>query len=866
MQEAFQTHIGYAVTTSSWRHIAIAIAKRHLDKSTLLHWAPLLKSHEQEQRVLGDLSGLIDRDNDDDLEAAAFDEDNILIRQASHGGLVACLRYAVDNDFLRQLGPDSLSAFESASVCWHALLVDGRATLDTPDTAIEGNTEELIEVSASTHTPSNIYGCSAQKQHWTRDHSDPLELLQSVEGETATWKSSAQETAFIHILGRMPVSVIVLGTGTGKTSLILAIAKRCTTDMVVVIVPFISLLDDIHRRADLAGIQCRLWSTGMSRLPDSTQLLLVSADMASSAGFLAYAKILTNGGEIRLLVFDECHTVLTDAAFRGRLAELQTIRQLNAPLLLLTATLPPSMEGNLNKAFALQSAPILRFPTQRPSIHYSVVKVEQQHIHSRAMETINKIELAAGTKGIIYVRAIAAGQRLAMQLGTETMALPQYNSSLTLAETQQSKSVWDAEGGWLVATGALGTGIDIPGVEYVVHVGRPYGLISFAQQSGRGGRNGNKSTSILIVDPSSGNKARPFITSASSVKAQDEAALDVFIQSDYRCRQEMLSTFLDGINPGNDCLTQEIEQCDHCIARHTVQPVPRHIIGSEPPAQSTNSAQSTKLITPVSMAHKRSYTGRQIEPSPKLPRLDMPNPSLYTRPIETQTPSFTGHDSSSATLSTPCRQGPKFLNDTAFSRHVSDPIEATPSHSSSADVTPSRSSSGYATVAEMNRKHGEETAQGRKILSKLHGQCLYCLLTSEKLEEHDWTVCPSILSTPALNKDLYRDWRRTLNFPDYFLCFTCAAPRQRPQEWCTFVRGMPCPYGDILRPMLWLLARLNRLNGSARVAGWSGGSETELWKWTLESDVVAGCSKPELRWSKLVRVVLFSGVVNVPPE
>jgi superfamily II DNA/RNA helicase len=44
-----------------------------------------------------------------------------------------------------------------------------------------------------------------------------------------------------------------------------------------------------------------------------------------------------------------------------------------------------------------------------------------------------------------------------------------------------------------VATGALGTGINIEGIMYVVHVDRPYRLTSFVQPSGRGGRNGEVS-------------------------------------------------------------------------------------------------------------------------------------------------------------------------------------------------------------------------------------------------------------------------------------------------------------------------------------------------------------------------------------
>jgi superfamily II DNA helicase RecQ len=58
---------------------------------------------------------------------------------------------------------------------------------------------------------------------------------------------------------------------------------------------------------------------------------------------------------------------------------------------------------------------------------------------------------------------------------------------------------WKRMGGWIVATGALRTGINIKGIIYVIYVDRPYGLTSFLQQLGRGGRNREVSDSIIIV-------------------------------------------------------------------------------------------------------------------------------------------------------------------------------------------------------------------------------------------------------------------------------------------------------------------------------------------------------------------------------
>jgi superfamily II DNA helicase RecQ len=59
---------------------------------------------------------------------------------------------------------------------------------------------------------------------------------------------------------------------------------------------------------------------------------------------------------------------------------------------------------------------------------------------------------------------------------------------------------WLKKGGFLTATGALGTGVDFPGVVYIMHVGILYRLIDFAQESGRGGRNREAIDSIILLD------------------------------------------------------------------------------------------------------------------------------------------------------------------------------------------------------------------------------------------------------------------------------------------------------------------------------------------------------------------------------
>jgi superfamily II DNA helicase RecQ len=53
--------------------------------------------------------------------------------------------------------------------------------------------------------------------------------------------------------------------------------------------------------------------------------------------------------------------------------------------------------------------------------------------------------------------------------------------------------------GLLFATGALGAGVDLMRIKAVVHVECPYGMINFEQEVGRGGREGGRMKSIVIL-------------------------------------------------------------------------------------------------------------------------------------------------------------------------------------------------------------------------------------------------------------------------------------------------------------------------------------------------------------------------------
>jgi hypothetical protein len=178
-----------------------------------------------------------------------------------------------------------------------------------------------------------------------------------------------------------------------------------------------------------------------------------------------------------------------------------------------------------------------------------------------ATKYVQQLQLRKGKRGVVYVRSYDTGGVISTAL-----QCPFYRARAD--DKGEVLQQWvTGGGGWIVATGALGTGINIEGIIHVVHVGRPYGLTSFVQQSGRGGRNGEVSESVIItrVESSSGRK-RSGIMSEYSVEQIDEDAITEFIQTK-TCRRQVLARHMDGEEEGADCTSTDSVFCDRCRRR-----------------------------------------------------------------------------------------------------------------------------------------------------------------------------------------------------------------------------------------------------------------------------------------------------------
>ncbi|KAF1934618.1 P-loop containing nucleoside triphosphate hydrolase protein, partial [Clathrospora elynae] len=96
-------------------------------------------------------------------------------------------------------------------------------------------------------------------------------------------------------------------------------------------------------------------------------------------------------------------------------------------------------------------------------------------------------------KGVVYCHSKAQCEGIAKELGCG------YYHAGVVDQADRLKQ-WLRDGGFIVATSALGTGVDFPGIVFILHVGMPWSMIDFAQETGRGGRAGERVDLVIVVE------------------------------------------------------------------------------------------------------------------------------------------------------------------------------------------------------------------------------------------------------------------------------------------------------------------------------------------------------------------------------
>lgn len=526
--------LGVPLHTLDYRHTAVGIGREKIGASFGRGYQDEVGEVEEEAEV--------EEDGEDIVEL-----------QNSRTTAMGVGNYSVPIDIVKHLSARSMEAFRVLSTAWHRFLgVDGsRPTAGTEDA---GGRVARKRVQRPSTTELALLPREKSGRVEDRRAEALQAALQDVLGKReVSFRSAEQEQAMHAVLDRQTPLVVVLPTGGGKSLLFMVPACMEEDGVTVVVVPYRALTDDLVQRIKGRGISCLEWKHGET---STAQVVVVSADVAgdltSKGNFISYAGLLQRAGKLRRIVVDECHLVFTSSDWRPKLAGLKNLRLVTCPIVVLTATLPPVREDELALSMLIRNATYIRASTVRPNTRYFVSWCKRGKGLDTALAMCKRrdVELRRRRlKGVVYCKSQKQCDEMAELLGSIS-----YHAGLV--DRGEYLQEWLIKGGLITATSALGTGVDYEGIVFILHVGMPWSMIDFAQESGRGGRGGEQVDSIVVVEEGEVEAVMKKRSEEIDVQAMGQMLLDG------GCRRELMSRYLDGWGVG--CRDIESVGCDRC--------------------------------------------------------------------------------------------------------------------------------------------------------------------------------------------------------------------------------------------------------------------------------------------------------------
>ena len=285
--------------------------------------------------------------------------------------------------------------------------------------------------------------------------------LERIVGAGAQFRGIQEPVIKAIMRGESPI-VSIMGTGAGK-SLLFMLPAMCsaqdrgssTAGMTIVVIPMISLRQDIQRRCQAVGLSCAEWDY---RHPQSgVSIMLVTSESAVSQAFQGFILRMRASHCLERIVIDEYHTVLdSQEDFRPKLQRLSELWAAECQMVMLTATLPPEEEARFCQIMKMPREMIqwFRAPTSRPNIRYHVVQQDGQDNKAVKAVIIGLRQRQPEGKFIIYSRRVQRVKELATALECEAYFRCVGDKKMTFNRIMQ------AECRMVVATNALGLGID----------------------------------------------------------------------------------------------------------------------------------------------------------------------------------------------------------------------------------------------------------------------------------------------------------------------------------------------------------------------------------------------------------------------
>jgi ATP-dependent DNA helicase RecQ len=394
--------------------------------------------------------------------------------------------------------------------------------------------------------------------------SDPLSILKTVFGYDSF--RGRQRDIIAHVTaGRH--AFVLMPTGGGK-SLCYQIPALVRPGIGFVISPLIALMEDQVAALRQAGVKAaalnsRLWGAEKDLLwRDIAQSELDLLYMAPETLLKPENLDRLKSAHLSLIAIDEAHCVSQwGHDFRPEYRALSCLADLfpDVPRIALTATAdaPTRVEIVEHLNIGVQNSFISGF--DRPNIRYGAAEKT-----STMQQMLRFLEPRRGESGIVYCLSKRKTEDVAASLNAHGLTALPYHAGMEMKAREGNQRRFQHEQGLImVATIAFGMGIDKPDVRFVLHADLPASIEAFYQETGRAGRDGLPSETLMLYGAEDIALRRRFIdeSEASDARKRTERrkldALLGFAES-CQCRRQVLLRYF-----GDDCKT--CGNCDVCL-------------------------------------------------------------------------------------------------------------------------------------------------------------------------------------------------------------------------------------------------------------------------------------------------------------
>ena len=363
----------------------------------------------------------------------------------------------------------------------------------------------------------------------------------------------------------------IMPTGGGK-SLCFQLPALLRKGVTIVVSPLIALMQDQVDSLKDNGIGATFLNSTLNYeerrsrqiavLQDKIKLLYVAPERLLNERFGEYLELIQQKVGIAAIAIDEAHCVSEwGHDFRPEYSKLKLLRLRypKIPIQALTATATKRVREDIIRQLKLRSPDIHIASFDRTNIHYEV-RQKDRNVYRNLLRQIR----SESGSGIVYCLSRRSVGEVAQKLQHDGIEALPYHAGLSDKERSENQTRFLRDDvRVIVATIAFGMGINKPDVRFVFHYDMPRSLESFYQESGRAGRDGEPSKSIVFFSFGDLKKIDFLIKQKSDSSEQRIAQQQLRQVVDYAegtdCRRTIILRYFGERYRGN------CGRCDNCL-------------------------------------------------------------------------------------------------------------------------------------------------------------------------------------------------------------------------------------------------------------------------------------------------------------